>query len=193
MKTNPTPIRSLTEEQVALLLKFAGMERPPFYWLVFFLLSTGLRVGEAVHVRWTDLLDGTTVKEVLHLKPQFTKTNKGRDIPLSAALRVKIADWAKYCGAGSDYWKCLEFPVLPGYKRHGYSVRRIEQIVRELGGISLSTRVTPHMLRHTFATRLMKVSDIRTVQTILGHVSITSTQIYLNPSMNDLKAAVDRL
>ena len=152
-----------------------------------------MRVGEAINVTWQDLIGQDNGRTSLEVKAEWTKTNEARTIPLSNSLIKAIGDWFKYCGASREFWPCLDYPALPGYKKEGYSIRAIQRLIHRLGKESLGIRVTPHMLRHTFATRLMKVSDIRTVQLILGHTSITSTQIYLNPSLNDLKAAVDKL
>ncbi|GAH69734.1 unnamed protein product, partial [marine sediment metagenome] len=51
----------------------------------------------------------------------------------------------------------------------------------------------PHMLRHTFASKLMRVTSMRTVQELLGHSSITSTQIYTHPNEDDKKKAIKGL
>lgn len=193
MMNTVKPIKALTEDQVTMLLKYAGLDGVPYYWLIYFLLNTGLRVGEAVNVTWRDLIFIENSCPALTVKAEWTKTGTTRTVPLSRGLLEARDNWSKVCGSAQEYWPCLDYPILPGHKKEGYSIRAIQRITQHLGEMSLKMRVTPHMLRHTFATRLMKVSDIRTVQLILGHVSITSTQIYLNPSLNDLKAAVDKL
>lgn len=187
------PVKALTEDQIIKLLNYAGLDTLPAYWLIYFLLNTGLRVGEAIHITWRDLIFVESSCPALQVKAEWTKTRTARTIPLSRGLLEARSNWSKVCGSAQEYWPCLDYPVLPGHKKEGYSIRRIQQIIQHVGKASLGMKITPHMLRHTFATRLLKVSDIRTVQLILGHVSITSTQIYLNPSLNDLKAAVDKL
>jgi len=57
----------------------------------------------------------------------------------------------------------------------------------------IKRRIHPHVLRHTFATQLAKVTNIRVVQELLGHSSLESTQIYTHPDMNEAREAVNRL
>ncbi len=193
MMNTTKPVKALTEDQVTKLLNYAALDILPAYWLIYFLVNTGLRIGEAVHITWKDLIFVESSCPALTIKAEWTKTKTARTIPLSRGLLEARDNWSKVCGSAQEFWPCLDFPVLPGHRKEGYTIRRIQQIVQNIGKESLGMRVTPHMLRHTFATRLMRVADIRTVQLILGHVSITSTQIYLNPSLNDLKAAVDKI
>lgn len=193
MDTKLKPIRCLTEEQVAALLAFAQLEHPAFYWLVFFLLHTGLRVGEAVHVTWKDILEVDKTCPVLLVKSDWTKTKQERKIPLSLKLTVAADQFATICGSTMlfSYW--MDRPIFPGNRKEGWTIRKIQRVIQVLGKRSLDITLTPHMLRHTFATRLLKVTDIRTVQMLLGHISITSTQIYLHPGLHEMKAAVDKL
>lgn len=193
MITDVKPIQALTEEQVTMVLKFAYDESPSKYFLVFFLLHTGLRVGEAVHLTWRDLQSAGAPSWTIVVKPEWAKTQKSRQVPISEALQIEILRYGSICGTKTVYWPNLNYPLFPGHKKEGWSIRQIQRHIHDMGKESLGIKVTPHMLRHTFATRLLKVSDIRTVQLILGHVSITSTQIYLNPSVQDLKSAVDKV
>ncbi|GAH96402.1 unnamed protein product, partial [marine sediment metagenome] len=53
--------------------------------------------------------------------------------------------------------------------------------------------IHPHILRHTFATRLMSKTSMRVVQELLGHKNLSSTQIYTHPNNADLQEAIDSL
>jgi site-specific recombinase XerD len=81
-----------------------------------------------------------------------------------------------------------------GFGQH-LSRNSIEDIVRKYAALAgISKKVTPHTLRHSFATALIrKGADIRAVQTLLGHASITTTQIYTHVDDKHLQKVHDLL
>jgi len=70
------------------------------------------------------------------------------------------------------------------------TTRQVERIIRTAALKSIGRPVHPHVLRHTFASKLMSVCNERIVQELLGHQSITSTQIYTHPNEDDKKKAI---
>ena len=71
------------------------------------------------------------------------------------------------------------------------TTRQVERIILTASMKALNRPIHPHVLRHTFASRLMKRTNIRVVQQLLGHTSITSTQIYTHPDSDDLQKAIN--
>ena len=105
------------------------------------------------------------------------KGDKERLAPISGRAEKAVAEWlavAAEAGQGAGPW------LFPGGKSHLSRVR-LYQIVRALAGLAgiSPERVSPHVLRHAFATHLLAGgADLRVLQSLLGHADIATTQIY---------------
>jgi integrase/recombinase XerC len=137
--------------------------------VLLLLYGAGLRVGEAM------ALDAG----VLPLGEAVTVTGKGnkaRVVPVLPVVRQAIADYARQC----PYPLSKGTPLFRGAKGGPLDsrlVRRATQAAR--GRLGLPERTTPHALRHSFATHLLgRGADLRQLQELLGHASLSSTQIY---------------
>jgi site-specific recombinase XerD len=137
--------------------------------------ATGLRLGEALHLKVDDIDSRRMVIRVYQ-----GKGKKDRYVMLSEKLLVLLRDyWRKERPSGE--W------LFPGDIKHDrpyhyVSLQRACRIVsRTLGR---KKNITPHLLRHCFATHLLEAgSDVRTIQLLLGHVSIRTTQRYTHLSV----------
>jgi len=167
--------------------------------MVELLYGCGLRVGELVGLDvvasadaerggrgWIDL----AAAEV-HV---LGKGGKRRSVPLGHAARQALARWLALRGApGADSASSQATALFPG--RHGtrLSAQSVWQRLRRRSQLAgLATPVHPHMLRHSFASHLLQSSgDLRAVQELLGHASITSTQVYTRLDFQHLARAYD--
>ncbi len=136
--------------------------------LITLLYATGMRIAEALSLRQRD-----AQKDILHV---IGKGNKERQIPLLEEAKESLFAYINAC----PYQKNFEDPLF-------FSVRGRPMSSTEANGVLRSFRrqhdlpesLTPHALRHTCATHLMNSSkDMRGIQTLLGHASLSSTQIY---------------
>jgi len=160
--------------------------------LILLMLDAGLRVGEATQIKQGDLVYNLEPVRTLTIRSEIAKNKKERQIPLSPRIIVTIKeaiftvrepdkfDYTTYAFFGSD-------PTKP------VSVRRIQQMIGEISAKVLGRKIHPHILRHTFATRLMAKTNLRVVQELLGHSSISTTQIYTHPNGIDLQKAISSL
>lgn len=137
--------------------------------VLLLLYGAGLRVGEAM------ALDAG----LLPLGEAITVTGKGnkaRVVPLLPVVREAIADYARECPYPLVRGTAL-FRGAKGGRLDAGVVRRAVRAAR--GRLGLSERTTPHALRHSFATHLLgRGADLRQLQELLGHASLSSTQIY---------------
>jgi len=147
------------------------------------LYGTGIRASECASLRVSDVdLDGMTVTVI-------GKGGHQRAIPLNERLAAALDVYARARGTA--------LPTAPFFRsRRGRAMSRgaVYERVRTLaarGGIRKT--VSPHRLRHTFATHLVKAGvGLVTIRDLLGHRLITSTQIYLHVTAHDLREAADR-
>lgn len=142
------------------------------------MLDTGIRVGELVALTWDSLMLAGTAAATLEISAEAAKTGKARSVPLSTRSRQLID---AFYGSQSHVVPEAPFPLSP---------RGIQQMIAAVGLKACNTRVTPHMLRHTFATRLLACSNTAVVQKLLGHVALSSTQVYVHPSAADATNAI---
>ncbi|RDE09602.1 tyrosine recombinase XerC [Pelagibacterium lacus] len=130
--------------------------------------GAGLRISEALALTRSDL-DSASLRIT-------GKGNKVRLVPLIAPVRAAIEDYLKLC----PHALAADEPMFRGIKGGPLNPRliqsRIEKLRRALG---LPASATPHALRHSFATHLLaKGGDLRAIQDLLGHASLSTTQIY---------------
>ena len=159
------------------------------------LFSTGLRVSELANLK-TEQLNLKSVSDVT----EFTVRGKGRKLRvvfLSAEAREYLKQYLKDRTDISPYlFMRHDRAYQPGEdereRREGGSpltARSIQRIVEKYAKVAgITKNVSPHTLRHSYATDLLtNGADIRSVQTLLGHSSITTTQIYTHLTDQQLK------
>jgi integrase/recombinase XerC len=135
------------------------------------LYGAGLRISEALSIRRRDApiggLDSVTI---------VGKGRKTRSAPVIAPVRAEVENYLGLC----PYSLKPEGPLFVGAKGGPLSPRIIQLTVERLrGALGLPDSATPHALRHSFATHLLgRGGDLRTIQELLGHASLSTTQIY---------------
>ena len=137
--------------------------------VLLLLYGSGLRVAEALGLTGAALPMGEALVVT-------GKRNKTRIVPLLEPVRVAIQTYLALCPYPADKSQPL-FRGARGGPLRGEIIRRAVRKARR--ALGLSERTTPHALRHSFATHLLgRGADLRTLQELLGHASLSSTQIY---------------
>jgi site-specific recombinase XerD len=158
-------------------------ERARWHWrrnrrLILLMLYAGLRLAEATALQWRDVdFRGGTVSV------RDGKNGTGRTLPLHPTLRAELdRETGKRTGAvaGKQSGKSL----TPKSADHVF-----DRWLCDLGIIT-----SAHRLRHTFATQLLRAgADLRSIQELLGHASLETTQVYLRVSVRHTRAAIEKL
>ncbi len=137
--------------------------------LVFLLYGAGLRIGEALAILGSDL----PLQDVLRVTGKGGKT---RLVPLLPGCRTAMKRYVEIC----PFAIAANTPVfyaIRGKKGGACEAQRLLQYL--CSALGLPDTLTPHALRHSFATHLLAGGgDLRTIQELLGHASLSSTQIY---------------
>jgi integrase/recombinase XerC len=150
------------------------------------LYSSGLRVSELTGLDWERLDTESGAVRVLG------KGRKERVVPVGRpALRALASYRAACAGAGVDTARGQVFVNRAGGRLTSRSVARL--MTRYVATSGTPARATPHALRHTFATHLLGAgADLRAIQELLGHASLSTTQRYTHVDLRRLMDAYDR-
>ena len=134
------------------------------------LYGSGLRVSEALSLRRKDCSDTTDAVTVIG------KGNKTRMAPVLPQVAKAIADYVALC----PFEIPPDGPLFVGARGGPLSPRIVQLTMARLrGALGLADSATPHALRHSFATHLLaRGGDLRAIQELLGHASLSTTQIY---------------
>jgi len=189
----------LNEEDVTKMITVArgypGIDGVRLVTLLELLYATGLRVSELVSL---PLSAAAREQAVLLVRG---KGDKERLVPLNAPAREALTEWRKIRpqflpegtkddGHGRSRW------LFPSRSGKGHLTRhRFAQMLKELAlGAGLDpAKVSPHVLRHAFASHLLSHgADLRSLQQMLGHADISTTQIYTHVVKDRLTALVNR-
>ncbi|MEM8799425.1 MAG: tyrosine recombinase XerC [Pseudomonadota bacterium] len=168
----PRPIAA--EDAKALREDAKGRDQPAWVnardvAVLTLLYGAGLRVSEALSLTGRD----RTPPDILRLKG---KGGKMRDVPLLPVVEDAITDYAALC----PYPLSTNSPLFYGVRGGALGARAVQLMMADLRrGLGLPESATPHALRHSFATHLLTAgADLRVIQELLGHASLSSTQIY---------------
>ncbi len=173
-KTLPKPLAIAAAKRISDTDLRAGEEREP--WIIArdaavlaLLYGSGLRISEALSLKRKDAgaHDAITVTG---------KGNKMRMVPVLPQVTKSIADYVALCPLDLPD----DGPLFVGARGGPLSPRIVQLTMARLrGALGLPDTATPHALRHSFATHLLaRGGDLRAIQELLGHASLSTTQIY---------------
>ncbi len=140
--------------------------------VIALLYGAGLRISEALGLTASQAPKADTEGRITVLG----KGNKTRMVPLIAPVSRAIADYVALC----PYALAPDAPLFRGARGGPLSPRIVQLAVERMrGALGLPDSATPHALRHSFATHLLaKGGELRAIQELLGHASLSTTQIY---------------
>jgi integrase/recombinase XerC len=173
-RTLPKPLAIAAAKRIADTDLRAGEEREP--WIIArdaavlaLLYGSGLRISEALSLKPKNLVAGDAITVT-------GKGNKTRMVPVLPQVTKSIAAYVALCPLDLPD----DGPLFVGSRGGPLSPRVVQLAMARLrGALGLPDTATPHALRHSFATHLLaRGGDLRAIQELLGHASLSTTQIY---------------
>jgi integrase/recombinase XerC len=187
-RTLPKPLAVDDAKRVSDVDVRAGEEQEPWILardaaVLALLYGSGLRISEALGLR---RLDAAAPGGVIVVTG---KGNKSRMVPVLPQVVTLIAQYIALC----PYSLSPGGPLFVGAKGGALSPRIVQLVMARLRGeLGLPDSATPHALRHSFATHLLaRGGDLRAIQELLGHASLSTTQIYTGVDSARLIEAYD--
>ncbi len=185
----PKPIAAGAAKRLADPDVRAGEDREPWILardaaVIALMYGCGLRISEALGIKVEDAPKGEV--DVIRVTGKGGKT---RMVPVIAAVRRTVEDYVAQC----PYALAAGTPLFRGTKGGPLSPRIVQLAMERLRGtLGLPVTATPHALRHSFATHLLaRGGDLRSIQELLGHASLSTTQIYTEVDAARLLDAFD--
>ena len=167
--------RAVSENQIIKVINILKCEKNQFLQLrntalIYLLWGCGLRVSELLSLNNKQINDNYIII--------FGKGKKERIVPLLPEIKIKITEWIEWKHKNLNYDNDALFISRLGKR---LSPRYVQKLIEKLRlQLDLDKNFTPHALRHSFATQLlMNGVDLRTLQIMLGHSSLSTTQHYL--------------
>lgn len=150
--------------------------------------SCGLRVSELIHLKISDLFFNEGFIRIIG------KGNKERFVPIHQKAQKYIIIYMKEIRSHLSIKKDYEDTLFLSRRGKSLSRQMIFMMIKALAvNINLNKKISPHTLRHSFATHLLKNgADLRAIQQMLGHESITTTEVYVHLDNTFLKKIVEK-
>lgn len=188
-KTLPRPLSASSAKAVTDKEIRADESRKPWILardaaVLSLLYGAGLRISEALGLKREDApVEGVDVVTVIG------KGGKVRSVPMIQAIQQAVEEYLRLC----PYATPPKSPLFVGVRGGPLSPRIIQLAVEEMrGSLGLPDSATPHALRHSFATHLLaRGGDLRGIQELLGHASLSTTQLYTQVDAARLMEAFD--
>lgn len=181
--------RPVSESAARSVMEFAGKGSGE-KWIaardeavVALMYGCGLRVSEALSLAWRDL----PIPDALRVRG---KGGKERIVPVIPATREAVAKYAELCPHACG----KEEPLFLGARGGPLNQRTVRKTLEQARiNLGLPQTATPHAMRHSFATHMLKYSgDLRAIQELLGHASLSTTQAYTAVEQSQLRKVYAR-
>jgi integrase/recombinase XerC len=171
---------------------FAAWKYLRNYTMALLMLDAGLRVGEVVRLQISDLLFDCQPIKAIDLSNKKAEKKCERIIPLTTRIVETLGKMRELVWTATQ-WPDNAYAFFDNDTQTHLTTRQVQRIIGQASLAAFGRAIHPHVLRHTFATRLMRVTSMSVVQQLLGHKHINSTQVYMHANGDDCKKAIEKM
>ncbi|TXE12671.1 tyrosine-type recombinase/integrase [Algoriphagus aquimarinus] len=189
---NPKKLPEFVQEEAIKSVLDESVYEPTFEgqrdkMVLEFLYLTGVRLSELIGLQWSDInLIEDSVKVL-------GKRKKERIIPITKGLKQNILLYKKVFEERFSKVGQSDYFIVSNQQKQSYPMMIFRIVRHYLDLFAQTSKRSPHVLRHTFATHLLnKGADLNAVKDLLGHASLAATQVYTHNSMEKLKAVFEQ-
>ena len=189
---NPRKLPEFVQEDTILAVLDESVYEPSFEgqrdkMVMEFLYLTGVRLSELIGLKWSDVnLIEDSVKVL-------GKRKKERIIPITKGLKQNILLYKKVFEERFSKVGQSDYFIVSNQQKQSYPMMIFRIVRHYLDLFAQTSKRSPHVLRHTFATHLLnKGADLNAVKDLLGHANLAATQVYTHNSMEKLKAVFEQ-
>lgn len=189
---NPKKLPEFVQEEAIKSVLEESVYEPTFEgqrdkMVLEFLYLTGVRLSELIGLQWSDInLIEDSVKVL-------GKRKKERIIPITKGLKQNILLYKKVFEERFSKVGQSDYFIVSNQQKQSYPMMIFRIVRHYLDLFAQTSKRSPHVLRHTFATHLLnKGADLNAVKDLLGHASLAATQVYTHNSMEKLKAVFEQ-
>lgn len=152
-----------------------------------FLYLTGVRLSELIGLQWSDI---NMIEDSVKV---LGKRKKERIIPITKGLKQNILSYKKVFDERFPKADQSAYFIVSNQQKQSYPMMIFRIVRHYLDLFAQTSKRSPHVLRHTFATHLLnKGADLNAVKDLLGHANLAATQVYTHNSMEKLKAVFEQ-
>ncbi len=180
-------VKTINQSEINKLLSAAFKQSIRDFTMISLALAAGLRCSEVVGLCIEDFSPFGDISTILTVPQRIGKNGKKREIPINIETREILFKFLELKEKRSEPTHPDSFLFVSRYAHKQLANRDFQRILKDLSITYVGRLITPHVLRHTFATRLMNHTNLRVIQELLGHAYINTTQLYTHPNISDAR------
>jgi len=184
---------TLIDYEASSILSQAYQDNYRNFTMIALALATGLRNDEICSLTIECIKCFEVIPTILSLPGTIAKGGSPREIPLTPDIRKNLEEFLSWKVDNDEDISPSSFLFVSKYSHNKLSPRDFQRIVAGISQESIGRSIHPHVFRHTFATKLLRVSNLEIVRKVLGHKNILTTSIYTHPSTDEISQAVNKI